>query len=109
MNNNIDELLANAPKLGEGKGSDSSDLLCDQTIPDDCYEQFARWIRGRENSNAWTWNGDLEKPTIRPSVKTENCHERTMSHIWLNDGVCQHLGDSTDGTAGKTLPLLPLC
>lgn len=61
----------------------------------------------RAGTKAWTWNGSTENPTLRPSVKTHH-PDGTMSHIWLNDGMCQHLGDSTDGLAGQTLPLIPL-
>ena len=61
----------------------------------------------RDDANAWTWNGSLEKPTLKPSVKTTHADGK-VSHIWLTDGMCQHLGDSTDGMAGQTLPLVPL-
>jgi len=58
----------------------------------------------RDKTGAWTWNGDIEKPTLRPSIKTTHSGGK-ISHLWLNDGICQHLGDSTDGLAGQTLPL----
>ncbi len=56
----------------------------------------------RDKSKAWTWNGDIEKPTLRPSVKTTHSENGSISHLWLNDGVCQYLSDSTDGLAGQT-------
>jgi hypothetical protein len=61
----------------------------------------------RDKSNAWTWNGDLEKPTLRPSVRTtyHNGKEMTEIHYWLNDGVCICLSDCKDGNAGKKLEL----
>lgn len=62
----------------------------------------------REGTGAWTWNGSLEKPTLRPSIRTTHGGTGLVSHYWLNDGECQHLGDSTDGLAGQTLPLKPL-
>lgn len=61
----------------------------------------------RDVANAWTWNGSLEKPTLKPSVKTTHA-DGTVSHLWLTDGMCRHLADSTDGLAGQTLPLLSL-
>ena len=62
----------------------------------------------RDKANAWTWNGSLEKPTVRPSVRTSyhNSKKMTEIHYWLNDGVCQCLGDCKDGNAGKHLPLI---
>lgn len=61
----------------------------------------------RDAAKAWTWNGSTEKPTLKPSIKTTH-PDGTVSHIWLTDGMCQHLSDSTDGLAGQTLPLLCL-
>ena len=57
----------------------------------------------RQGTNAWTWNGSLEKPTLRPSVRTSyrNGKEMTEIHYWLNDGICQCLDDCKDGNAGK--------
>lgn len=62
----------------------------------------------RDKANAWTWNGDKEKPTLRPSIRTKHGGSGLISHMWLNDGVCQHLDDSTDGLAGRTLDLQDL-
>ena len=64
----------------------------------------------RQGTNAWTWNGDLEKPTLRPSVRTSyhNGKEMTEIHYWLNDGICQCLGDCKDGNAGKKLALMEI-
>ncbi len=61
----------------------------------------------RDESNAWTWNGSLETPTLKPSVKTTHADGK-VSHIWLTDGMCFYHGDSTDGNAGKTLALCEL-
>ena len=63
----------------------------------------------RQGTNAWTWNGSLESPTLRPSVRT--CYpkengEMTEIHYWLNDGIADCLGDCKDGNAGKKLQLL---
>ena len=61
----------------------------------------------RDKSNAWTWNGDLEKPTVRPSIALQyhNGEKMVKYHCWLNDGICKSLGDCTDGNAGKDLLL----
>lgn len=65
-------------------------------------------IRGsRDAARAWTWNGSLESPTLKPSIKTTH-EDGTISHIWLTDGMCEYLDDSTNGLAGLSLPLLSL-
>ncbi len=61
----------------------------------------------RDKSNFWTWNGDISQPTLRPSVKTLH-GGGLVSHFWLNDGMCLYLSDSTDGNAGKSLPLIDI-
>ena len=62
----------------------------------------------RQGTNAWTWNGSLENPTLRPSVRTNyhNGKEMTEIHYWLNDGIADCLGDCKDGNSGKKLTLL---
>jgi flagellar hook assembly protein FlgD len=64
----------------------------------------------RQGTNAWTWNGDLEKPTLRPSVRTGyyNGKEMTEIHYWLNDGIADCLSDCKDGNAGKKLALMEI-
>ncbi len=62
----------------------------------------------RDKANAWTWNGDLENPTLRPSVRTKYTNEQgedTEIHYWLNDGICDCLSDCKDGNAGKKIEL----
>jgi hypothetical protein len=64
----------------------------------------------RDKANVWTWNGSLENPTVRPSVRTSyhNGKRMTEIHYQLNDGICQCLGDCKDGNAGKHLPLIDM-
>lgn len=62
----------------------------------------------RSKANAWTWNGCLEKPTLRPSIRTKYSNlegEETEIHYWLNDGVCDCLSDCKDGNANRKIPL----
>jgi hypothetical protein len=89
-------------------------------------------IKGtRAGTGKWTWNGDTEKPTLKPSVLTRAGHfapsfkqgdpcwctynkehpENTVFHCfichsWVNDGRAQFLPDSTHELRGQTLDLL---
>lgn len=57
----------------------------------------------RQKTNSWTWNGDLESPTLKPSIRT--IHETgQITHLWLTDGVCHYLDDS-EKYSGECLPL----
>lgn len=78
----------------------------------------------REGTGNWTWNGDTEKPTLRPSILTRGTadisdedHRKIMAkepfkpvkvvcHSWVTDGQMQFLADSTHEFAGQTLDLL---
>jgi hypothetical protein len=59
----------------------------------------------RAGTGCWSWNGDTEKPTIKPSVSTTN-GRNTKCHSFINDGKIQFLADSTHEFAGQTLDLL---
>lgn len=60
----------------------------------------------REGSNAWTWNGDIHLPTLRPSVLTRG-HDFTC-HSWINDGKVQFLSDCSHELINTTVSLNPV-
>lgn len=76
-------------------------------------------------SPVWSWNGDTEKPTLKPSILTKSVapmtdeqHARMMKgealpppvevvcHTWVDDGKVYFLGDCTHELAGQTVDLL---
>jgi hypothetical protein len=83
----------------------------------------------REGTRCWSWNGDTDKPTLRPSVLHTSGHytdsespcwcsynrehpdEKVVftcfrCHSWVNDGQAIFLSDSTHEFKGQTLDLL---
>ncbi len=72
----------------------------------------------REGTGCWTWNGDLDKPTLKPSIKTEgmigenSCHEdggpsrKCICHTWVTDGKAFYHDDTTHELKGQTVDLL---
>ena len=80
----------------------------------------------RAGTNSWTWNGDTEKPTLRPSIRTEGMREMTdeevakalagetfdiesiICHTWVNDGKVQFLDDCSHELAGSVVDLLDI-
>lgn len=52
---------------------------------------------------AWTFNGDIERPTIQPSVLVVDGNP--ACHSFVTDGKIQFLGDSTHQYAGMTVDL----
>jgi len=88
----------------------------------------------RDGTGKWSWNGDIDKPTLRPSLLVQSGHyapnfkqddscwckyykdhpDETpvfncfRCHTWINDGKAQFLPDSTHEHSGKTLDLIDL-
>ncbi len=62
----------------------------------------------RAGTGNWSWNGDTEKPTLKPSIKswTGDSTGDIICHTFVNDGMVQFLEDCTHELAGQTLPLL---
>jgi len=70
---------------------------------------IVRWGASSGRSQpAWTFNGDMERPTFSPSLlvqwKNEEAKPR-VCHSFIRDGQIQFLGDCTHALAGKTVPL----
>ncbi|MFW2829866.1 DUF6527 family protein [Sphingomonas sp. ID0503] len=67
----------------------------------------------------WTWNGDVERPTISPSIlvrcgsavdptfKREPGDPPDVCHSFVVNGQIQFCGDSTHELAGQTVDLPP--
>lgn len=55
----------------------------------------------------WTFDGDMEKPTINPSVLCYEIPEAKIPrcHSFVRAGVIQFLSDCSHELAGKTVPL----
>lgn len=66
-------------------------------------------IKGdRKNTPCWTWNGDTEKPSLKPSIlsRIETSKSLEICHSFVTDGKVQFLGDCTHEFASQTLELL---
>ena len=59
----------------------------------------------RKGTPCWTWNGDTEKPTLRPSVKTINSRG-LCCHSWVDDGEAEFLPDCSHNLVNKTVAML---
>lgn len=62
----------------------------------------------RRGTPNWTWNGSVDKPTVKPSVLTRGGDENGehVCHSFINDGRVQFLSDCSHEFAGQTLDLL---
>jgi hypothetical protein len=50
----------------------------------------------------WTWNGDLQKPTLSPSILSKGYN---VCHSFLEDGVFRFLTDSDHPLSGQSVPI----
>ena len=62
---------------------------------------------GREQGPVWDFNGDVERPTVRPSilVTTRFPDHTKICHSFITDGKIQFLGDCTHELRGQTVEL----
>jgi len=62
----------------------------------------------REHTGNWSWNGDTEKPTLRPSILTTSKQGDVTHtcHSFVNDGVIEFLSDCTHALANSKCELL---
>lgn len=74
------------------------------------FRQIPVMVRGqRHGTNCWSWNGDTEKPTLKPSILTKGYKGNEVNcicHSFVTDGIVEFLTDSTHENAGKRLYLL---
>lgn len=61
-----------------------------------------------QTSPSWHWDGDLEKPSLSPSILTKG-HDGLVCHSFLKQGIFVFLGDSTHSLSGEAvdIPDLP--
>jgi hypothetical protein len=62
-------------------------------------------------SARWSWNGNLEKPTFRPSILVKANYTSIdrlddICHSWVTDGRIEFMNDSTHSLSGRTVDLL---
>lgn len=62
-----------------------------------------------EGGPIWGFNGDMEKPTVTPSIRVQHYLEKSgkmvLCHSFITNGMIQFLSDSTHELAGQTVPL----
>jgi hypothetical protein len=49
----------------------------------------------------WTWNGDVELPTVTPSIVAPATH----CHLFIEHGQLRFLHDCRHALAGTTVPM----
>ena len=63
-------------------------------------------IKSDDGLPVWSWNGDLEKPTFRPSLLVNKGHvakNDPVCHLFMTDGMIEFCHDSEHALAGQTV------
>ena len=53
----------------------------------------------------WTFNGDLDRPTVRPSLNVNSKDPASRCHSWVTDGKIQFLGDCFHDMKNQTVEI----
>lgn len=70
--------------------------------------KHSHWFRtGAAERPNWTWNGDYEKPTVKPSIDVASRDPKWRCHFFLEDGILKYQPDSHHALAGTQVPLPP--
>lgn len=56
-------------------------------------------------TDKWQFNGDLDKPTISPSILVYQHSNQPQCHSFVREGKIQYLPDSTHSLTGQTINL----
>lgn len=81
-----------------------------------CDDIHVIWTDAKHDAN-WTFNGDLNKPDFKPSVRVfhpkhtyegQEVPEETLCHYFINEGKITYCGDCKHPLNNQTVDLLPL-
>ena len=86
------------------------------------------WFKTTGKGPCWTWNGDLARPTVDPSIRVQHGRYITeavqaaglypekeigeyvpiLCHLYVCDGKIQFLSDCTHAFRSRTVDMIPL-
>jgi len=61
---------------------------------------------GKKRIGAWAWNGDVDKPTLMPSILTYASEGQPRCHSFVKAGRIRFLADCSHELAGQEVDLL---
>ncbi len=59
-------------------------------------------------SDGWTFDGDMEKPTISPSIHVRSSPVQKSCHFFVKAGIIQYLTDCEHELKGQSVPMVPM-
>ena len=62
-------------------------------------------VNSPQKSPSWEWDGNLDAPTLSPSILTRGGSRGLVCHSFLRNGVFEFLNDCTHQFAGQSVPM----
>jgi hypothetical protein len=62
----------------------------------------------RSEGTSWEWDGNIEAPTLSPSILQHGSGNIPVCHSFLKAGVWDFLSDCTHEMAGQKVPMMPI-
>lgn len=59
----------------------------------------------KANGSCWQWDGNVDAPTISPSILVSGGGDNARCHSFVRSGQIQFLSDCTHRLAGQTVPI----
>jgi hypothetical protein len=69
------------------------------------YHRYVIEPKGDYSGPVWQWNGDMEKPTLSPSLLVTYHDGVRRCHLFVHDGMIDFLGDCHHDLRGQTVPM----
>lgn len=71
-----------------------------------CHTYHRYVIEGKNGYSGpvWSWNNDMEKPTLSPSLLI-SYQDGKKCHLFVRSGMLEFLGDSYHDLRGQTVPM----
>ena len=91
--------MAKFKRLDESQKEDITYVFQCPGCKDDHY------VRVKGNGCTWEWNGDVDKPTVSPSLLLHRWEPGQVCHSFVKDGQIQFLNDCFHELRGKTVDI----
>lgn len=72
----------------------------DFPAPEDMTDEEKEWFKSK-----WEFNGDMDKPTIKPSLSIAEHEGGYKCHFFVTNGMIEFLDDCTHDLAGQTVEI----
>lgn len=70
-----------------------------------CDESHIWQVEATKGPN-WEWDGNIEAPTVSPSILTDGSRPEQRCHVFIKNGMIEYLGDCWHKLAGQTVPMV---